>query len=87
MADFSAKAQMKKRNIDYILVFIYEVKNQFEIVLSKTRLEGTTTIPTTKRFKSGPDGFFDIFLRETGEIVARFSIKIQSAKGNISIII
>ena len=30
--------------------------------------------------------FLTFFFRETGEIVARFSIKIQSAKGNISII-
>ena len=34
MIDFSAKTQNEKRNIDHVLMCIYEVQNHFQLVCS-----------------------------------------------------
>jgi len=51
MADFFAKIQSAKRNVDHSLVCVYEVSNQFQFVLSKTQIEKSITIRKMKGFQ------------------------------------
>ena len=78
MADFSAKIQSAKRNVDHLLVCIYEVWNQFQFVLSKTQLEKSVSVRTMKGFQKWRKCFFftsKATVRENGKIVAHFSIE------------